>query len=109
MAMVVQLIREARKQSPSVVLSYSPGGVPRLVTILCEFQETSRPPAWVTEIAEVRPFLVVVAPLCRLRRRCRPFLAPSNSTFQFDIRESRRISALASAPTPSSGGSFLPR
>lgn len=105
MAMVVQLIREARKQSPSVVLSYSPEGVPRLVTILCEFQETSRPPAWVTEIAEVRPFLV--APLCRLRRRRRrPFLAPSNSTFQFDIRESRRISALASVPSP---GSFLPR
>lgn len=48
------------------------------------------------------------SPLCRLRRRRRPFLAPSNSTFQFDIRESRPISAFASASTPLAGR-FSPR
>jgi len=52
--------------------------------------------AWVTEIAEVRLFFAV-AHSARLRRR-RPFLAPSNSTFQFDIRESRRFSRFRLQP-----------
>lgn len=100
MAMVVQLIREARKQSPSVVLSYSPRGAPA-----CYY------PLRVSRNVEASGLSYWD---CRSstfpRRRRRPFLAPSNSTFQFDIRESRRISALASAPPPvHRAGAFLPR